>query len=266
MDIRPLLPAERRDLLELLTELDRDEWSAATACPAWTVKDIAAHVLGEELGWLSRGRDGDTSGLIDETLDQRGFVRSLDEKNQRWVDGVNELSPRVIIDLLGWSGHQFDRYVDGVDLREPSSVRWSGPEPTPRWFDLARDFTERWVHQQQIRDAVGRPHLDDAHTGAVLRTFLWALPHHYRSVTAPEGSTVAIWITGPGGGCWALTRTGDGWDLTEGEPDRRDAEVALTSDTGWRVLTGGAVPNDAVELRGAMPLAGPFTSARSIIV
>jgi len=267
LDVRPLLPAERGELIDLLGRLSPDEWSAATACPRWTVKHIAVHVLGEELGWLSRGRDGDTSGLLDDQIELRAFVELLDAKNQRWVDAASGLSPRVVIDLLRWSGDQFDRYVDGIDLDEPSSVIWAGPDPTPRWFDLARDFTERWVHQQQIRDAVGRPWLDDAHTGAVLRTFLWALPHHYREVPAAEGSTVAIWITGPGGGAWALVCIDETtWDLSEGEPDRRDAEVALTSDAAWRVLTGATVPAEAIELRGALHLAHPFLSARSIIV
>ena len=95
------------------------------------------------------------SGLLDDSIDYRAFVQLLDEKNQRWVEAARGLSAPVIIDLLRWSGNQFDRYVGPVDLDEPSSVIWSGPEPTPRWFDLARDFTERWVHQQQIRD--GRP-------------------------------------------------------------------------------------------------------------
>jgi uncharacterized protein (TIGR03083 family) len=267
LDVRPLLPGERRDLLDLLTDLTSEEWSADTACPGWTVKDIALHVLGEELGWLSRGRDGDTSGLLDDSIEYRELVQLLDAKNRRWVDGAGGLSPRVVIDLLRWSGDELDRYVERIDLDEPSSVIWSGPEPTPRWFDLARDFTERWVHQQQIRDAVRRPRLDETHTGVVLRTFLWALPHHYREVPAADGSTVAIWITGPGGGAWGLVRVGDAaWDLSEGEPDRRDAEVALSSDAAWRVLTGGAVPDEAVELRGELRLAHPFRSARAIIV
>jgi uncharacterized protein (TIGR03083 family) len=267
LDVRPLFPGERADLLDLLTGLTPDEWSAPTSCPGWTVKDIALHLLDDELGWLSRGRDGDASGLLDDSIDYRAFVQLLDEKNQRWVEAARGLSAPVIVDLLRWSGEQFDRYVERVDLDEPSSVIWSGPEPTPRWFDLARDFTERWVHQQQIRDAVDRPALDDDHTAAVLRTFLWALPHHYRDVPAPEGSTVVIWITGPGGGAWALVRIDEtAWDLHEGEPDRRDAEVALTSDAAWRVLTGGTVDVEAIELRGALHLAHPFTTARAIIV
>jgi len=55
-------------------------------------------------------------------------------------------------------------------------------------------------------------------------------------------------------------------DLGEEEPDRRDAEVALSSDTAWRLLTGALVPDAAVELRGDLAIAEPFVSARSIIV
>jgi hypothetical protein len=88
-----------------------------------------------------------------------------------------------------------------------------------------------------------------------------------RSSGRSQGSTVAIWITGPGGGAWGLVRVDETvWDLSEGEPDRRDAEVALTSDAAWRVLTGGAVADEAIELRGALHLAHPFLSARAIIV
>jgi hypothetical protein len=47
------------------------------------------------------------------------------------------------------------RDLDLDALGEP--VSWAGPDPAPLWLDCARDFTEYWVHQQQIRDATGRP-------------------------------------------------------------------------------------------------------------
>jgi hypothetical protein len=39
-------------------------------------------------------------------------------------------------------------------------VSWAGPDTSPAWLDIARDYTEFWVHQQQIRDAVDRPGAD----------------------------------------------------------------------------------------------------------
>ena len=92
MDFRDLLLEERGDLLELLGSLTAKQWLMPTACQRWSVKDVALHLLDDDLGWLSRGRDTDSSGLILMEPDYRGFVAALDEKNQRWVDAATGLS------------------------------------------------------------------------------------------------------------------------------------------------------------------------------
>jgi uncharacterized protein (TIGR03083 family) len=53
-----LFAEERQRLLDLLGSLAPEQWSLATSCPGWSVKDIAAHVLGDDLNNLSGGRDG----------------------------------------------------------------------------------------------------------------------------------------------------------------------------------------------------------------
>jgi uncharacterized protein (TIGR03083 family) len=49
-----VLRPERAALLELLEGLDPDAWSRPTECPAYSVKGIATHVLGDDLSLLSR--------------------------------------------------------------------------------------------------------------------------------------------------------------------------------------------------------------------
>src|SRR5262249_24295032 len=56
LDVRSLLQAERAALLTLLGELDPTAWAKPTVCPDWSVKDVALHILDDDLGWLSRGR------------------------------------------------------------------------------------------------------------------------------------------------------------------------------------------------------------------
>jgi uncharacterized damage-inducible protein DinB len=56
--VRPLLTDDRAALLRLLRTLSAFEWLSDTDVPGWTVKDLAFHVLDDDLGWLSRGRDG----------------------------------------------------------------------------------------------------------------------------------------------------------------------------------------------------------------
>ncbi|GAB3535597.1 hypothetical protein GCM10027403_13520 [Arthrobacter tecti] len=95
-DVRPQLTQERRELLALLSELTAEEWLLPTAAAEWNVKAVVLHLLDDDLGWLSRLRDGDTSGQL-EVGDYRTFVDALDAKNQRWISGARGLSPRVII-------------------------------------------------------------------------------------------------------------------------------------------------------------------------
>ncbi len=52
-----LFPLERQSLLQLLAQLSEEEWYQPTVCAGWTVKDIALHVLGDDIGLLSRKRD-----------------------------------------------------------------------------------------------------------------------------------------------------------------------------------------------------------------
>jgi len=51
-----LFPGLSAQLLNLLEGLPGPAWDAQTACPGWSVKDVAAHLLGGNLRRLSFGR------------------------------------------------------------------------------------------------------------------------------------------------------------------------------------------------------------------
>jgi len=262
-DVRPLFADERADLLALLASLGDADWAAPTEAGHWTVKDVALHLLDDDLGWLSRDRDKDASGLLDASGDHRQFVAALDAKNQRWVDGAHGLSPRVLRDLLAWSGDQVGDYVAAADMHEPSLVSWASHDPVPRWFDLARDLTERWVHQQHIRDAVREPGNHARFLPEVLRTFVWAFPHQYRP-QAPPGTIVRLDFGT--GGTWHLTREPGRWVLGEGEAGPAAAALRMPPDLAWRQLTGLPVPAGRYGTDGASDLVQPLFAVRSIIV
>jgi hypothetical protein len=82
--------------------------------------------------------------------------------------------------------------------------------------------------------------------GAVVDTFLRALPHTLRDVPAAVGTAVRVRVTGEAGGTWTATRDERGWSLT-GEPDQaRRTEVELDADTLWRLATRGIAPRAAL--------------------
>ena len=263
VDVRPMLPDERRELLVFLVALTPDEWLAPSKAPGWTVKDLALHLLEDDLGWLSRGRDEDRSGLL--TIeDHDAFLAALNAKNQRWIDGAQQLSRPVVIGLLDWAGREMDAYYASLDLEARGSVSWASDDGVPM-FDIAQDLTERWVHQMQMREAVDRvAGYRDLYLALVLRTFVWALPHQFR-VPADPGTTLRVDLVPTGS--WTLTCAGDGrWVLGEASA-APDAYVRFDEDSGsWRWLTGGAVEPGGMRWEGRADLRDALLDVRGILV
>ena len=152
-------------MLELLGDLSASDWEAPTVCPGWSVKDVAAHLLGDDIGRLSWGRDGYVNPAFAAGLDIAtlpGLVAAIDRQNAVWVAGARRISPALLIELLAMTGELTEAYFTSLDMTALGMpVDWAGPEPAPVWLDVAREYTERWVHQQHIRDAVGRPGLKE---------------------------------------------------------------------------------------------------------
>ncbi len=261
-----LFPGERGALLDVLADLTPEEWGRPTACPGWSVQDIAAHLLADDAGRLSRGRDGHSNpdfaaGLDISTLP--GLIAAIDRQNALWVEAMRRVSPPLLIALLRLTGKQTASYFATLDLDAIGGpVDWVGPEPAPVWLDLAREYTERWVHQQQIRDAVGRPGLQEPTWFApVLSAFVRGLPRALGEAGRP-GETVLFTITGEAGGAWTARRGETRWTLAPGSVDAPTADVTLDQDSAWRLFTRGITPQLA---RQAAGLSGaPELTARAL--
>ena len=235
-------------LIDLLSGLSADDWDSPTACPSWSVKDVALHLLGDDVVMLSRGRDRQPSQFSSHSWDQ--LVAFINQSNETWVQATRRISPRLLIDLLKLTGTQVIAYFESLDpyaMGDP--VSWAGADPAPVWLDLAREYTERWHHQQHIRDAVGRKGLKEPRFFApVLDAFVRALPHTFRDTQAVDGTLVALTISGPTGGRWFLLRGGENWELYESAPRMPQAEVIVDQDVAWRVFTRGLSKEEALPL------------------
>jgi hypothetical protein len=123
-------------------------------------------------------------------------------------------------------------WFESLSLDAPAlfPVSWAGEQASAGWFDIGREFTELWHHQQQIRMAVGADmRSDPRYLGAVIDVAVRGLPHAFRDVAAAPGETVAIDISGPAGGRWTLVRGAERWTLSRGEPSVATARIRLTS-------------------------------------
>ena len=246
VEVADLLPQLRQELAALLSSLSAQDWGRATRCPGWSVHDVAAHLLGVDVGNVSVRRDGWALGPgPGENLDVW-----IDEFNQQWVEAARRISPALLVELIDLAGRRFEEHVAGLDPDAIGGpVQWATKDaPAPVWLDIAREYMERYVHQDQIRRACGRPRLDRRFTEPVLATAVHALPLALAGVSRPAG-TVAALIVDDGGHqmAWYLTRTEGEWQLGRSAP----AEPAACE---LRTTTDGAIQSFVHD-----PAAPPFT-------
>jgi uncharacterized protein (TIGR03083 family) len=159
--VTQVLAPERAALVALLRSLADEDWARPTECPAYSVKGIAAHVLGDDLSLLSRQRDGAVQGLVfvAERMPGADFRELLNAFNDQWVEAARFLSPALLIELLGLAGEWTSRYYTEIDPNSPGepvqlfAAALGGT--SPYWQAIAREYLERWAHHSQIRRALG---------------------------------------------------------------------------------------------------------------
>jgi len=236
-----LFPKLERLLVELLRSLKPVEWEQQTIAPRWRVKDVAAHLLDTQLRGLSIARDAySPEGPTIRTHEElAAFINRL---NQEGVVIYRRLSPSVLISLMEFASEQSWRYHESLDPFAVAcfGVSWAGEEKSANWFNTAREFTERWHHQQQIRLAVDKPGIMTRELyHPVLDCFMRALPFRYRAVTAEPGALAQFNISGECGGSWYLHRDAEVWKLIGAPFGKKISETTIPQEIAWRIFTKG---------------------------
>jgi hypothetical protein len=244
-----LFPALDEKLLDLLKSLSLQDWGTPTIVPHWRIKDIAAHLLDGNIRTLSMLRDGYFGEKPDTVDSYHDLVAFLNRLNADWVNAMARVSPRVLIELIEITGKEYMNYLKTLDLygQATFAVAWAGEQESVNWFHIAREYTEKWHHQQQIRLAVGqeRELYSNEFYGPYLSTSMRALPYHYRTVQATEGDVIKFSISGVGNGDWFLHRTNETWILLTDGNDKPICEVTIKGEIAWRIFTKGIARQDA---------------------
>jgi uncharacterized protein (TIGR03083 family) len=236
MDVRPLLPGERARLLGLLDSLKSSDWARPTKCPGWNVHDVALHLLGNDIGRLGRLASPEArSGK----LDFLALANLIEQSNEDWVHATRRIPPSLVVEFLALTGPRVDAAFARLDMgAEGVAVAWTGTGPSPCWLDIAREYTERWLHHQHIRHALGKPELLGRRwLHPVLSAFMRALPLAYESIPAPLDTRVAVAVDGPAGGRWLLRRGNERWCLIPNDGRLAASEVRLGQAFVWRLWT-----------------------------
>lgn len=167
-------------LVKLGAYLDDALWSARTECPAWTVGDIYAHVVGVEQ-WLAEGAPAFTEPT-QEFIDSHVTAR----RGRARQEVLHELGALLSI--------RRDQLTDLPELIFAPFLRRLVPAELAlslRAFDL-------YTHEQDVRRAIGRPGHLGGHGGEVVRNLLLlSLPKAVaKGAGAPAASTFRITALG----------------------------------------------------------------------
>lgn len=273
IDTRPLFRPVSSALVQLLRDLEPQDWERPTVAGSWVVRDIVAHLVDLTFRRLSFHRDQMAPPPPAKPIQsERDFVEFINSINAQWVAAAQRFSPRVLTDLYEKASSDVADWFEALPLEAPAlfGVSWAGEQQSEGWFDIGREFTELWHHQEQIRIAIGAPSLEDPrYLQAVIEVSVRVLPHTYRFVDAPDGAAIVLDVTGPAGSVWTLTRDADRWQLYAGAADAPTTRIGVSDDAVWRLFYN-AVKAEAAEscvrIEGDRELAAPLLTARSVIV
>ncbi len=244
-------------LSSLCHELGEQEWHAPTECPGWDVRDQVAHVVGTEAFLLGRSLPPPASPAA--------HVRNaLGESNEAWAEHWRH---RPIAELVA----ELDevtaarlgalRAMTDEELDRPG---WSPVGEAPYATFMAIRVMDCWVHEQDIRQATGRPwRFDSPAAPCALDRLLSAIGFVVgKRVAPPEGTVVTLAVLGavprevtvvvrggravPAGGAAAGTR------------------VAMAGEAFVRLAAGRLDPDKALE-EGLVHLDGDLSVGRALV-
>jgi uncharacterized protein (TIGR03083 family) len=168
-----------QSMIALGGDLGVADWDRGTECPGWSVQDQYSHILGFERWLLGEVTDGERRTTANTALDVEGF-RSRTPGD-------------ILADLRGVIERRLTALRSGaVELAEVVDTPFGRPMPygdflQHRAFDV-------WMHEQDVRRAVGRPgNLDGPAAERTALILGGALPFVVGKRAAAEpGQTVVV--------------------------------------------------------------------------
>jgi uncharacterized protein (TIGR03083 family) len=191
-------------LLGLAAELADGDWDRPSPCPGWSVRDVYSHVIGTEAGLLGRDPAPPLEAHGSHVRNDMGRSNEAEVLLRRGRPGsaivaeLEEVTSARLAALRAMTDEDF------------AAEAWSPAGPgTYEDFMAVRVF-DCWVHEQDVRRAVGRPgHLSGAAVDRSLAATVSVMPYVVgKRAGAPEGVTVAFDVTGPTARRWAVAVEG----------------------------------------------------------
>ncbi|GAA1700610.1 maleylpyruvate isomerase family mycothiol-dependent enzyme [Fodinicola feengrottensis] len=238
-----ILEQELDSVAALAGELSEQDWDKPTDCPGWSVKDQVSHIVGVEQRLLG-DKDpehelpadlpylrNEIARQVEVAVDYRRSKPGADvraelvETTKRRLAQLRELAggPDADPEVKGPLGH---------------TRTMSGLLPV-RTFDI-------WTHEQDIRNATGRPgNVDGPVAAEVSGSLVRMLPYAVGKSGLPAGTTVELTVIAPLPLKTVVLRVKAATGSEPVETDSPDVRLSISGERLARVVTGRLRPEDA---------------------
>jgi hypothetical protein len=239
-------------LISFLKTLSLKDWNRSTILPEWKVADIAVHLLSGCIRKCSSVMNYQ-SGIkkYSEPQTYSSIVKMINENNEKWVNILRDLNRELIIELLNENYSRLILKFSKLDPEDESvhSVAWAGEDISKNWFDTAREYTELWHHQMQIREAFNDFEiLDDYYYYKVIKTFFAALPNHFKKLNREVSYNLLIKIKDMKNGEWILVKNTEGLVVSNEPENYADNFVIIEKNDAWKIFTKAVTYDTAKSL------------------
>jgi uncharacterized protein (TIGR03083 family) len=224
-------------------QLDEREWKAATEVPGWSVQDNLTHVTAME--WRLLGRPEPAHDVAD---DAPHIKNDVGRHNEVFVDSRRALTGA---DALA----EFREVTSArlAELRAFDDAAFGAESWTPVGPGTVRDLLpfrvfDSWVHEQDMRRAVGRPgDLDSRVAALALDRAVGSMPYVVgKKAAAPEGATVVFELDGPLARTVAIGVEGGRAKALGSAPAAPTTLIATDTETFARLAFGRIGPEAAL--------------------
>ncbi|MFG2955666.1 maleylpyruvate isomerase family mycothiol-dependent enzyme [Streptomyces sp. NPDC048291] len=179
---------------ELVTPLVEGEWNRRTPCPGWSVRDVVSHVIGLDCEML-----GDPRPIHTLPRDLYHVTNEHQRYTEMQVDVRRHHTAPEMTSELEYTVIRRNRQLRN-ESREPGHlVRGPMSKEIPLEEAMRNHAFNVWVHEQDLRAALGRPgNLDSPGAQVARDVLLGALPKVVASdADAPRSSAVIFDVHGP---------------------------------------------------------------------
>ena len=256
------LAAEWEAIADLCAGLTDTEWAADTDCPGWSVQDNVSHIIGTE-----RMLNGDPAPDVD--VGEAPHVRNeIGRMNELWIAERRPWTPAAVLEEFREVTATRLSALGAMTQADFDAESWT-PAGNDTYGRFMRIRTlDCWVHEQDIRGAVGAPgHREGPVVDVTLDEFAVAVAFAVAKLgRAPDGARVLIDLTGPAARAWRVQIADRRGRLVGAFDGDGEATTTITTDAHtYTRLAGGRIAGAAAIERGLVSLGGDTDAAERIV-